>query len=960
LSKITFAQKTITPTWLTIEDGLSQGFVRCLKQDAQGFIWMATKNGLNRFDGKEFEVYTSNKDIPHTINDNSVHDIHDDNGFMLLGTASGLSLYQKKTKRFFEIKIPGFSSSNKPDVFKIVKDKTGKFWITETTTNSLFTLKFSATFLKNSTDKVFNIKDVVIEKVIAVKNIIPFYLLLLEDELFFLAKNEINSDLPYDLKAMNVANKQVRKLDSTPFIGRQIDNVIAVDKIKKSIVFAFSGEKCIYIFKENEWRKIKTNFKVRGLSTLESIDKFLIEAEGKILFFKESDLTFNKLYKTEALSVMNGPKIHNNDVITDTSGVTWIATAGYGVMKIAPRELNIETHFQGKSIYIKPFIYDENNIYLKNPTSGNLFLSKNKKAAEDLKKLIEKHEHSYFTLDKNNQIWGLVWDNYIYSICRVGQNNQIINEVEIGNYKFPYTPQIYYDEVSHRIITIFDRSFTIYDIDKKEAYMSNFENLVNAVERYDVKKTTNGDYWIGTSHGLIQVKVSSLKDVTYKLWNTENGLRNNHVASLLSDINNKNILWLGTKGGGLHRFNIKEETFEYVNSNNGLPNDVIYGVLEDESSNLWMSSNKGIISYNKINKEIRSFTQSDGLQSNEFNTFAYAKMPDGKMVFGGINGLNIFHPDDLKKNTNLPKVWITGLAVNNKSIKVEEKTSLLKEVISNATEIVLPFNQNNISLQFSALEFTAPEKNKFQYYLEGAEEEWVHESTGNKASYLNLSPGDYIFKLKAANGDGVWNQEVKKLTIKILPPWYRSNIAYALYGLLILALLWGFIRIREDKIRKAEQIEKSDLENKLLKVTVEHKKKDLIDFAMLISENQKWGTHLLNNITKIRESRGRAKGKHFDELVEEIKDKMLYEKYKLDIQNKVDLLNNEFYDTLLSQFPNLTKNDLRLCTLIRLDFSVNEIALMQNIAPESVYMSRKRLRKKLNLSPDVDLDVFLK
>ena len=181
-----------------------------------------------------------------------------------------------------------------------------------------------------------------------------------------------------------------------------------------------------------------------------------------------------------------------------------------------------------------------------------------------------------------------------------------------------------------------------------------------------------------------------------------------------------------------------------------------------------------------------------------------------------------------------------------------------------------------------------------------------------------------------------------------------------MYVLVTLSLLWILIKSREEKIKKAQQIENSKLENKLLKTEIDYKQKDLVDFAGAISENQRWGNYLLEHIEKIRIAKGRAKGKYFDELEDNIKNRLFIDNNKIDVQDKIDQLNHQFYQTILKQYPKLTKTDIRLCTLIRLDLSTNDIAIMQNITTDSVYKSRKRLRKKLNLPTEVDLDVFLK
>ena len=288
-------------------------------------------------------------------------------------------------------------------------------------------------------------------------------------------------------------------------------------------------------------------------------------------------------------------------------------------------------------------------------------------------------------------------------------------------------------------------------------------------------------------------------------------LNHSVCASLLVDPTDRNVLWIGTKGRGLYRLDTRTMQLKILNAENGLPNEVIYGVLNDDQGNLWMSSNRGIIRYTPQNGRIRNFTKEDGMQSDEFNTYAFGKSPNGELLFGGIHGLNIFHPDDLKDNPFTPEVRITGLEVNNQVVAPSDSSDILTESIEYTNELVLPFHQNNFTLSFAGLEYSAPGKNTYAFYLEGAEAKWAHTTTDNRAPYLNLAPGKYSFKIKAANGDGIWSESVRSLGITILPPWYRSKLAYAIYLLSIGLLLWWLNRFQQKRLTLKHQL---DLEQK--------------------------------------------------------------------------------------------------------------------------------------------------
>ncbi|MDX1479834.1 MAG: hybrid sensor histidine kinase/response regulator transcription factor, partial [Saprospiraceae bacterium] len=221
---------------------------------------------------------------------------------------------------------------------------------------------------------------------------------------------------------------------------------------------------------------------------------------------------------------------------------------------------------------------------------------------------------------------------------------------------------------------------------------------------------------------------------------------------------------------------------------------------------IWMSSNKGIIRLDPATGNITNFVEADGLQSSEFNTFAYTSTPNGQLLFGGIYGLNAFHPDELSINQTTAAPLLTGLEINNIRITARDSTGILDQALEFTSSITLPHGQNNITLHFVSPEFTAPFENRYRYYLQGAEDPWVHETTDNQAAYLNLRPGNYTFFLAASNSDEVWSEAITQLHIEIVPPWYLSNLAYVVYFLLLGLTAWWVVRVRESRMRMRHDI----------------------------------------------------------------------------------------------------------------------------------------------------------
>lgn len=275
-----------------------------------------------------------------------------------------------------------------------------------------------------------------------------------------------------------------------------------------------------------------------------------------------------------------------------------------------------------------------------------------------------------------------------------------------------------------------------------------------------IEKTADNTIWMATSHGLIRATPQQDSDlfdfIRYKTDpQNKHSLRSNNISALLADPHDTNILWIGTKGGGLHQMNIKTEHFRSFTTKEGFPDNVIYGILSDyyintesEDYALWMSTNRGLVQYIPSTEKLKNYTKADGLQSNEFNTHSFAYTNDlqkkGRLMFGGINGLNVFKPAEIRDNPFKPNVVLTNLLINNKPISVRSDSDILTESIEYTSKINLPYKKNNITLQFAALEYTSPSKNKYRYYLKGAEKEWTHEGLYHLPTILTFLLEDMI------------------------------------------------------------------------------------------------------------------------------------------------------------------------------------------------------------------------
>jgi signal transduction histidine kinase/DNA-binding response OmpR family regulator len=300
----------------------------------------------------------------------------------------------------------------------------------------------------------------------------------------------------------------------------------------------------------------------------------------------------------------------------------------------------------------------------------------------------------------------------------------------------------------------------------------------------DIREDTEGNFWIGTHGGGLAVfEPASGKFTIYNTTNSE--LPNDKVFSFLED--SRGNMWIGTKGGGLSLFNKRTKHFITFSEKDGLQNSSIYKIVEDTKGLIWVSTNKGISRIDSRTKEIDNFNYHNGVQNNNFVRGAGLRLSSGELFFGGLEGLNYFNPANLKDNKAVPSVLLTDLRISNQSVAPSEEGPI-KEQISVAKEIDLDYKQN-FALSFVGLNYTAPEQNQYAYKLQGFDKDWNYVGNSTTASYTNLDPGEYTFRVKASNNDGVWNNEGTSIKIYVHPPFWMTVYAYIFYGLAII----GFV-----------------------------------------------------------------------------------------------------------------------------------------------------------------------
>ncbi len=304
---------------------------------------------------------------------------------------------------------------------------------------------------------------------------------------------------------------------------------------------------------------------------------------------------------------------------------------------------------------------------------------------------------------------------------------------------------------------------------------------------------SNGNLWVGTLNGLDKKNKDSEKFIRY-FYNPEenNRISSNVIYSLMED--SKHHIWIGTSGGGVNIYDPVTDTFSQLSKKDGLPGDDVYGILQDDTEVVWMSTENGISAYSPTTKSFRNFDYSDGLQGNQFNPGSAFISKNGEIYFGGSNGFTRFDPKKMKENPIAPKAFIVGLEVNNQKVTFENDPKLIKQSLLTLSHLDLEYNQNSIRVEFVANNFLLPQKNRFKYRLNGYSNDWIEIRKDNKAIYTKIPPGDYVFEVMAANNDGKWNDMPTRLSITIHRPFWSSAYAFAFYFMVILVLFYALQR----------------------------------------------------------------------------------------------------------------------------------------------------------------------
>ncbi len=797
-------------THLTTSDGLSQGYVTAILQDRRGFMWFATRDGLNRYDGNTFVIYKSKPNDPETLSSNFLQDmLEDDHGYLWIASNTGVSRFDPATERCVRYLHDPKDQNSLAGAYvtSICRDSRGYLWFGtfDSGLDKFDPATGSFTHYRNDSDGqlVGRISQIIEDRSREIWFVGERGLFHLNPE-----KGQITraNGIKNSLSAENVYEDEVGNLwmlADAPIVG-----LVEYDRKAEHVTNYPLTERSVDVL---AWT-------VRGGSTKGSLladgqNGFWVPSSLGLSYFDRREKRFTYRFQHDET---NPESLDSNAILSvyrDRGGVLWVGTenAGLNLLNLRQEEFVHYWHLPRQTNSLSPgrvkAIYEE-------PT-GVVWVGLFPRALDRLDRKSGRITHytpkqgDESSLGQGTNVSSIYKDATGNLWVGGGGSGLVRFDERTGRFKhYHHNPGDPKSLSSDNVITIYgDRSgrmwvgqeygFSLYDpgTDKFINYWPVPNNRTDSSNWvWTIYQDRSGTLWLGTFAGaLIRFDDKTNTFASYAPDTRDpHKLNGGGITSIHED--RTGTLWLGGFDG-LYRFNRQSDTFTRYTENQGLPSSTIRCIQEDGLGKLWLSTQRGISRFDPQTQTFRNYDVHDGLQSNEFSDGCYQGR-DGEMFFGGSNGFNAFLPENIRDNPYVPPVVIAGLKIFNKAVPIGGK-SVLQKSIPYVDSLTLSYRESVFSFEFAALSYANSQKNRYRYKLEGLEPDWNEVGSNQRlATYTNLSPGKYVFRVQGSNSDGVWNEEGVFLPILITPPWWKTNWFWALCAALFVAVLWAAYQLR--------------------------------------------------------------------------------------------------------------------------------------------------------------------
>lgn len=787
------------------ENGLSYNSVMCVLQDRQGFMWFATRDGLNRYDGYRFKVFRNIPGDSQSIGSNTVHKLLiDHNGTLLAGTTRGLYQYNSN-KESFSL-VPGTASGS---IQGLQKDDAGNTWY-------LMNNRLFVTTHDYKSSRQVDLQQTVAATALARTG---------NNKIWIGFSNGSIASIDANSQRASYYHPAVQ----TGLLREQVECLVPIDE--NSLLIG-TGSQGLYEYNP------ATNTSRLLLSTDKAGNKLFVRdgiKAGPHEYWIATELGIFIVDIQSGHSVQLSKRfgdpysLNDNAVYTifqDKEGGIWAGTY-FGGINYMPRQFNRFEKFYPNG---QPGLSGNAVREIVEDKYGRLWIGTEDAGLNMLDKATGRIRH--FKADQlpgsiaYNNVHGLLADDDKLYVGYFQHGLDVIDLTTlrvVRHFSQGSAPGSLRHNFIHSIIKLKNGNLLMATAAGVQAYNPN-TNELKTVEGFPlntfytaIKEDRDGMLWAGSfSEGLYYYHPqTNMKGALRYDARKKNSLPSDRVNIIYED--HAGSIWVATENG-LVKLNTTDYTADKIyNTANGMPGNIIYNLLEDGQHHFWVSTSKGLVELNPEKNVLRTFTSSSGLLSDQFNYNSAFKDAAGRMYFGSVGGLIRFHPAALLPDSTIPPVVLTGIQVNNEELEVKRNgsSSPLTSSITALNKLTLQHNQNNISFDFAALRYANPNLVQYAYRLKGLDDKWTYLERNRKVYYTDLQPGTYEFMVKAANEKGEWQQQSTNLTIKIRAPFWKSNLAMLLYSLMLAAI--AYIIYRYSRKYREEK-------NKVLKEQLEHER----------------------------------------------------------------------------------------------------------------------------------------
>jgi ligand-binding sensor domain-containing protein len=821
---------------LTQDQGLSNANVNCILQDQYGFMWFGTNDGLNKFDGYGFTVYRNSPKDQHSISSNHITCMHEDeSGLIWIGTkGGGLNAYDSKLDKFI-----GFQNSDNNefsirsnDILSIYDIKNGMLLIgTDGAGFYLFNTKDKKT--KAFVSEPNNKQSLSCNEIIAIEGT--------NDGAFWLGT------WSGGLNRFDISNNTFQTIEGSKEV--QINRIWTILADTQFLWIGTFGNGLIQL-------NLKTlnSEKLHLQGTNQRVDNNVIWAICETSDGAKWIGTNNGLFKIENDRVVTAHYYHEdkNDglisnkvlsIFQSDNGIIWIGTdKGICYLNPDPKKFHIDLGLDFlRNIDVQTLTYGlGHSVWIGTEKLGIIHLQTNSS------KLLDFRVNVFPAMAQGSIINCLFEDSYQrlwvgtrYGIKIFSVNGKLVKELlfdtrdlqnssnDVMSVCETDTIGVFWVGTDNGLFLVnsFDWEITKYTAPKSEG-VGLYSNHILTVFK-DRKK----NIWVSTWNGLS--KYNSRK-MDFELCNDSN-LANVYVNTMYDDALGN--IWMGTRNG-LYRYSIETAVVKVFREADGLCNNNVCNIIDDHAGNLWISTTNGLSRLNLNSLDIKNFDTNDGLINNNYNPNAGLLLYNQYVFLGGLSGLDVFNPDEIVIKTEEPRIVFNDFRIFNKPVEIGKKGSPLKQSITSTNSIVLTSKDAVFSIGFVALNYINTSKAKYLFKLDGLEKEWNEAGVERKVTYTNLSAGDYVFKVKATNEDGVWSTHEKILNIKVLPPWWKTRwfkivIVLFIFGMLSLYVsyrnyVYNQRNIQLEKIIKERTSEILEQKERLAKQALKLTEKNLL------------------------------------------------------------------------------------------------------------------------------------